>query len=65
MTQSKLFEIPEAVNTETCRKCKHLEKWDFNSKIFHYCGIRKSNRTSNGKLKVKCKDKACKLFVKD
>ena len=64
MTQSKLFDIPEVVNTETCRKCKHLEYWKFNTKFFHYCGIRKCNRTSNGKLKVKCKDKACTLFLK-
>lgn len=45
-----------------CRKCKHNQSWQCNSKVFHYCGIRKSNRTSNKQLKIRCKDNACVLF---
>ena len=46
----------------TCGKCKHNQAWQCNSKVFHYCGIRKSKRTENGLLKIKCKDAACSLF---
>ena len=71
MEQKKLFDIPEkpaiAVDTvlatgRTCRECEHRERWQCNSKVFQYCGKRKSNRASNGKLKIKCKNKACALF---
>ena len=43
----------------TCKSCKHRQIWECNSKIFQYCGVRKSNRTYNGLLKIKCKDHAC------
>ena len=46
----------------TCRKCKHNQAWQCNIKVFHYCGIRKSNLTSNKLLKIKCKNEACNLF---
>jgi len=46
----------------TCNKCMHNEGWQCNSKVFHYCKARRSNRTSNGLLKIRCKDKACELF---
>jgi len=46
----------------TCRKCKHNQSWQCNSKVFHYCGIRKSKQTSNGQLKIKCKNTACNMF---
>ncbi len=67
MGQNKLFDIPEKIdnNKNTCFKCKHRQRWLFNSKVFQYCGIRKSNRTSNKLLKIKCKDKACQLFEID
>jgi hypothetical protein len=29
--------------------------------VFQYCGKRKSNRTNNGLMKIKCKNKACLL----
>ncbi len=60
-----LFEIePREETTETCRTCKHRQRWECNSKIFQYCGVRKSNRTQNGLRKIKCKDKACLLYLK-
>lgn len=53
---------PGLVRGLTCRKCKHNQAWDCNSKVFHYCGVRKSNLTQNGLLKIKCKDAACPLY---
>lgn len=53
---------PVLANRLTCRKCKHNQAWQCNSKVFRYCGIRKSKRTSNGQLKIKCKNVACSLF---
>ena len=46
----------------TCNSCEHIQRWESNSKVFQYCGIRKSNRTGNGLLKIKCKDAACQLY---
>lgn len=48
-----------------CRTCKHRQRWDCNSKVFQYCGIRKSNKTSNKLLKIKCKTPACEMYVED
>lgn len=60
----KLFELEEKTpeKTETCNNCEHRQRWECNSKVFQYCGARKSNRTNNGLLKIKCKDKACLSF---
>ena len=43
----------------TCNSCEHRQRWQYNSKVFQYCGVRKSNRTNNGLLKIKCRDVAC------
>lgn len=48
----------------TCKDCEHRQRWECNSKVFQYCGVRKSNRTINGLLKIKCKDAACLQFKK-
>lgn len=61
----KLFNIPEKKITNTCRSCKHRERWQYNSKVIQYCGIRKSNRTQNKKLKIKCNTPACKGYEKE
>lgn len=63
----KLFEVEETIPVikNTCKDCKHRQRWECNSKVFQYCGIRKSNRTDNGLLKIKCKDVACMLFQKE
>lgn len=47
---------------KTCLTCVHRQRWECESKIFQYCGIRRSIRTSNGLKKIKCKDKACLLY---
>lgn len=60
----KLFDI-EVVNpiiVNTCLNCEHRQRYECNSKVFQYCGVRKSNRTNNGLLKIKCKDAACAAF---
>ena len=61
-----LFNLaPIVQNKKTCKQCKFIERWECGSKFFFYCGSRKSNRTDNGKLKVKCKTEACILFKED
>ncbi len=65
--QKKIFDIP-IVNTEfTCNTCEFRQRWRCNSKTIQYCGIRKSGRTENGLLKIKCKNKACNWYepIKD
>lgn len=61
-----LFEISDekqlSIKGLTCNSCEHRQRWECNSKVFQYCGVRKSNRTQNGKLKIKCKDAACLLY---
>ena len=61
MEQKFLFDTFFEIGN-TCRECKNRERWECNSKVFQYCRVRKSNRTQNGLLKIKCKDKACVLF---
>jgi hypothetical protein len=54
----KLFDVPTEKHNE-CRTCMHRERHQCGGTIIQYCGILKSNRTQNGKLKIKCKTKAC------
>ncbi len=56
---------PKQKITLTCRSCEHRQRWHCNSVIVQYCGIRRSNRTQNGLLKIKCKDKACGMYKPD
>jgi hypothetical protein len=58
-----LFEVQPIV-TETCLNCEHRERHQCGGSIIQYCGIRKSNRTYNGQLKIKCKTPACSSFLK-
>jgi len=64
--QSELFPLPDAkpllVDGLTCNSCEHRQRHECNSKVFQYCGVRKSNRTANGLLKIKCKTDACPLY---
>lgn len=54
--------FPVIKTTKTCKTCKHRQRWECDSKVFQYCGVRKSNRTANGLLKIKCKNPACNLY---
>jgi len=46
----------------TCKTCEHRQRHQCNSKVFQYCGVRRSKRTDNGLLKIKCKTGACPLY---
>lgn len=58
-----LFEIESKQPSD--KTCVHRERWEYGSKIIQYCGSRKSNRTENGLLKIKCKNEACILYKED
>ena len=61
--ESVLFLVePKQQRKETCNTCDYRQRWSFNGKIFQYCSIRKSGRTSNGLLKIKCKSTACDSY---
>jgi hypothetical protein len=63
--EQTLFDLPNTAAAKpalTCNTCMHRQRWECNGKVFQYCGIRKSNRTENGLLKIKCKDAACPLY---
>ena len=59
-----LFDIEPTLPIAFCLTCEHRERHRYNSKIIQYCGLLKSNRTVNGKLKIKCKTPACFHFKK-
>lgn len=64
---TNLFDLDQlnketTLNTNTCLTCEHRQRWEYGSKVIQYCGVRKSNRTNNGLLKIKCKDVACPLY---
>lgn len=62
-SEPTLFVLPDEKKAGlTCNTCKHRERHECNSKVFQYCGVRKSNRTDNGLLKIKCKTPACPLY---
>lgn len=64
--QSTLFALPDASPLLgaklTCNSCEHRQRWQCNSKVFQYCVVRKSKKTDNKLLKIKCKDAACPLY---
>lgn len=64
-TQKTLFyaHLEQPVKSDkTCGSCEHRQRWQCGGRIIQYCGARKSNRTDNGLLKIKCKDAACPLY---
>ena len=61
----KLFSLLDkepVLSRLTCNSCENRQRWECNSKVFQYCRIRKSNRTANGLLKIKCKTVACASY---
>lgn len=62
----KLFEVePEDIKpTAFCRTCEHRQRWQCGGKIIQYCGVRKSNRTDNGLLKIKVTMPSCISYKK-
>lgn len=57
-----LFEIEPKIPDKLCRSCEHRERHQCGGSIIQYCAIIKSNRTDNGKLKIKCKTPACQFY---
>jgi hypothetical protein len=55
---------PES-NGNTCNTCENRQRWQCGGRVIQYCGVRKSNRTDNGLLKIKCKDQACPLYKEE
>jgi len=62
---SLLFDIPPTPPDKFCRTCAHRERWQCGNTVIQYCGIRKSNLTDNGKLKIKCKMAACQHYKEE
>lgn len=54
-----LFKKEEITNPNTCRTCAHRERHQCGGAIIQYCAVNGSNRTENGKKKIKCKTPAC------
>jgi hypothetical protein len=62
-SQLKLFDLPkDDAPINTCNTCENRQRWQCGERIIQYCGVRKSNRTENGLLKIKCKDPACDFY---
>jgi hypothetical protein len=59
---NEIFDEPLKPSSLTCNTCEHRQRWQCNSVVVQYCGIRKSNRTDNGLLKIKCKTAACSHY---
>ena len=60
-----LFDIPEdtpAAKGYTCLTCENRQRWQCGGRVIQYCGVRKSNRTDNGLLKIRAKDPACPFY---
>lgn len=58
----KLFEVPPTLPVKFCRTCLYRERHQCGGSIIQYCGIRKSNRTENGQLKIKVTMPACESY---
>ena len=48
-----------------CRTCQHRQRWHCGGSIIQYCGVRKSNRTFNGLLKIKVTNNACAAYKEE
>jgi hypothetical protein len=54
--ENTLFDLPEIKKIKSqvrCCDCDNHERWECGGSIIWYCGVLKSNRTENGKLKIK------------
>lgn len=62
-----LFNIESVENKPTsfCKTCVHREPWQCGSKVIQYCKKRKSNRTTNGLLKIKVNMPSCASYQKE
>lgn len=58
----ELFKIIPKFPDNTCLNCENRQRHQKGGSIIQYCGVRKSNRTENGLLKIKAKNPACEQF---
>jgi hypothetical protein len=63
--QQELFAVAPDNAGKTCRTCLNRQRWLCGVRIIQYCGVRRSNRTENGLLKIKAKDAACAAYKED
>ena len=71
-SQSLLFDTEESMEESIdvnpflgrkCKECKRIFRLKYRSgKAFYYCSIAPSNRTANGKRKIKANQHACMMF---
>ena len=61
-TLFKDFKSIPVITTNTCRTCRHRERWECGNSVIQYCGVLSSNRTVNKKLKIKCNKPACDFY---
>ena len=57
-----LFEVSPKLPDKTCLHCVNRQRHQKGGSIIQYCGVRKSNRTENGLLKIRAKNPACEQF---
>ena len=61
-----LFDISlfnKKTRKEKCKNCVFFTWIDYSPKKIFYCNLRVSNRTENGKLKIKANRTACDQFT--
>jgi hypothetical protein len=58
----EIKQVAPQTNGKTCLTCIFRERHQCGGSIIQYCGVRKSNRTINKQLKIKCKTPACHLY---
>ena len=61
--QPTLFEVEAIQPLYFCKNCLFREPWQCGSKVIQYCNFTKSNRTTNGLLKIKTTTPACKFYA--
>lgn len=58
------LERQETIAKETCRHCKHRQRWGFDhsEKITQHCALQPTGRNRTGLKQIKVTDKACVRF---
>ena len=57
-------EVPNA--GKTCQTCANRQRWCLGPvRVGQYCGVRYSNRTHNGLLKIKVTNPACGKYKEE
>ena len=63
---STLFQFENPNANKTCRTCANRQRWCLGPvRVGQYCGVRLSGRTSNGLLKIKVTNLACRFYKEE